>query len=168
MPSRRRIQLAVPLVSRISGVNSIENSTCGPAAARAVGTGWATARFLGTSSPNTIDTDVAISSASTNATPVDDVVGQPERRQHRLQQPRDQRLGQVTGDQRGDRDADLGAGQLERQRAVRPLHQLVAAPAGAGVGVDGAALQRRQRELGRHEHRGAGGEHDEAPAARAG
>ena len=69
MPSLRRIQLAVPLVSLITGVNSIENSTCGPATARAVGSGLATARYWATSSPNTIDTDVAISSASASARP---------------------------------------------------------------------------------------------------
>ena len=69
MPNRRRIQLAVPLVRWISGVNSIENSTCGPATTRAVGSGRATARYWATSSPNTIDTEVAISSASASAGP---------------------------------------------------------------------------------------------------
>ena len=47
MPSRRRIQLAVPFVSLITGVNSIENSTCGPATTRAVASGLATARYCG-------------------------------------------------------------------------------------------------------------------------
>ena len=69
MPSRRRIQLAVPLVMWINGVTSVENSTCGPATTRATGSGLATARYWATSSPNTIDTDVAINSASTNARP---------------------------------------------------------------------------------------------------
>jgi hypothetical protein len=71
MPSRRRIQLAVPLVKWINGVNIIEKSTCGPATARATGSGLATARYWATSSPNTIDTDVAINSASTNARPLE-------------------------------------------------------------------------------------------------
>ena len=162
MPSRRRIQFAVPLVSWISGVNSIENSTCGPATTRAVGSGCATARYCATNSPKTIDTEVAIRSASANARPsatpwVNDIAANAG-----SQQPRDHRLGEVTGDQGGDRDAHLGAGELERQRAVRPLHHLVAAAAGAGVGVDRAALQRGQRELGRDEHRGAGGENEKA------
>ena len=61
--------MAVPLVSRITGVNSIENSTCGPATTRAVGSGLATARYCATNSPNTIDTEVAISSASASASP---------------------------------------------------------------------------------------------------
>src|ERR1700742_1470537 len=44
---------------------------------------------------------------------------------------------------------------------MRALHDLVAPPAGSGVRVDGAALQRGQRELGRDEYGGAGGEHHE-------
>ena len=63
MPSSRTIQLAAPLVSRMAGVNSSENSSCKPATARAVRSGRATARYFGTSSPNTIDTDVTITSA---------------------------------------------------------------------------------------------------------
>ncbi len=70
IPSLRRIQFAVPLVRWINGVNSIEKSTCGPATARAVGSGFATARYCGTSSPNTIETEVAISSASASASPL--------------------------------------------------------------------------------------------------
>ncbi len=85
-------------------------------------TGRATARFLGTSSPNTIDTEVAINSASDQRHAHREVFGQPERAEHRPQQTRDQRFGQVPGDQRGDRDTHLGAGELKRQRAVRPLH----------------------------------------------
>ncbi len=69
MPSRRRIQLAVPLVRKINGLVNIENSNWGPATTRAVAIGLATARYWGTSSPNTIDTDVAISSASPNERP---------------------------------------------------------------------------------------------------
>jgi hypothetical protein len=70
MPSRRRIQFAVPLVIRISGVNRAENSSCGAADQRAVCTGLATARFFGTSSPNTIDSEVAITTAKNNARPL--------------------------------------------------------------------------------------------------
>ena len=77
IPIRRRIQFAVPLVSRISGVNTSENSSCGPADQRAVGTGRATARFFGTSSPNTIDSEVAIRMASASATPLTNWSGRP-------------------------------------------------------------------------------------------
>ena len=161
MPSRRRIQLAVPFVSLITGVNSIENSTCGPATARAVSNGLATARYWATSSPKTIDTDVAISRASARARPSATFLVNDSPVEHGLEQPGDQRLGEVTGDQRGHGYADLRAGQLERQRAVGPLDHLVAPTAGAGVGVDGAAFQGGQRELGRHEHRRAEREEDE-------
>ena len=41
-----------------------------------------------------------------------------------MQQSGEHRLGQVAGDQGGDRDAQLGARQLERQRAVRALDEL--------------------------------------------
>ena len=53
------------------------------------------------------------------------------------------------------------------KRAMRPLHELVTAPAGAGIRVDRAALQRGQRELGGDEHRGAGGEHEKRQQRRA-
>lgn len=65
MPSRRTIQFAAPFVIRMAGVNSTENNHCGSTTARAVRNGRATPRYLGTSSPNTIDTDVTTISAST-------------------------------------------------------------------------------------------------------
>ncbi|PQM44088.1 hypothetical protein C1Y40_05752 [Mycobacterium talmoniae] len=43
MPSVRRIALAVPLVARMASVKISENSSCGPAVARAVGSGRASA-----------------------------------------------------------------------------------------------------------------------------
>ena len=75
MPNRSRIQFAVPLVRWISGVNTVENNTCGPATTRAVASGCATARYCATSSPNTIDTEVAISSASASAIPSNQCAG---------------------------------------------------------------------------------------------
>ena len=61
--------MAVPFVSRIAGASRNENSICGPALALAVGTGRDTARFLGTSSPNTMDSEVASRIAKTSETP---------------------------------------------------------------------------------------------------
>ena len=153
MPSRRRIQLAVPLVTLIAGVRSRENHHCSGAAHRAVGNGLATARFLGTSSPKIIDTDVAISSANASAMPSTMLAGMPIAVSGACSSVRDDGFGQVTGGQRRDRDAELGAGELEGQRAVRLLDERVAPAAGLGVGVDGAAFQRGQRELGGDEHR---------------
>jgi hypothetical protein len=68
---------AVPLVNRISGVKIVEKSSCGPAEARAVGAGRATARFFGTSSPKTIDTEVAIRIARNRATTLAACSGRP-------------------------------------------------------------------------------------------
>jgi hypothetical protein len=81
--------------------------------------------------------------------------------QLRREQPGDHGLGQIAGDQGGDGNADLGAGQLERQRAVCPLDHRVAWAAGSGVGVHRAAFQRGQGELGGDEDRGADGEQRE-------
>ena len=127
--------------------------------------GLATARFLGTSSPKIIDTDVAISSARASATPSTHALGQRRSRSSGgVQQRGDDGFGEVTGGQRGDRDAELRAGQLERQGAVRLLDEAVAPAAGLGVGVDGAALQRGQRELGGDEERRARREQRRRPA----
>ena len=77
MPIRRRIELAAPLVSRMAGANSVENAICGPALARAVGSGRATARFLGINSPNTIDSEVANRIARTSEVPGTARAGNP-------------------------------------------------------------------------------------------
>ncbi|COY36032.1 Uncharacterised protein [Mycobacterium tuberculosis] len=63
MPSRRTIQFAAPFVRRMAGVSSSENSTWPATTERAVRSGRATARYLGTSSPKTIDSDVTITRA---------------------------------------------------------------------------------------------------------
>lgn len=63
MPRRRTIQFAVPLSPLIAQRNTAENTVIGPAVARATASGLAIARFFGISSPRTIDSDVAITSA---------------------------------------------------------------------------------------------------------
>ena len=108
---------------------------------------------------------MAISSASASETPSATLRVSASAAKTGSQQPREQRLGKVPGDQRGYRDADLGAGQLERQRAVGALDELVAPAAGAGVGVDGAALEGGQGELGRDENRRARGQDHEGQQA---
>ena len=67
MPSRSSTQLATPLVSRISGVKAAEKSTCGPDTTRAVCSGTAMARYWATSSPKTIDTEVATNNDAISA-----------------------------------------------------------------------------------------------------
>ncbi len=85
-----------------------------------------------------------------------------------IEQPGQDGLGQVAGGQRGDRDTQLRAGQLEGQRAMRFRDVLVAAVTGAGVRVDGAAFQGGQRELGGDEQRRPEGQHDDRQQAQRG
>jgi hypothetical protein len=76
-------------------------------------------------------------------------------------------IQRITGDsQRGQRDADLRAGQLERQRLVRLLDLLGPAvgPA-ADMAVHLASFQRGQGELGGHEDGGADGQNDDGENA---
>ncbi len=69
IPNRRTIQLAVPLSPLIAQRNTAEKTVIGPAVARATARGLAMARFLGISSPSTIDNDVAMMSASASDVP---------------------------------------------------------------------------------------------------
>jgi hypothetical protein len=77
IPNRCRIQLAVPLVSRINGVTAAETNTWGPATTRAVCSGTAMARYCATNSPNTMENDVATTRAAINATPSIQPAGTP-------------------------------------------------------------------------------------------
>ena len=84
------------------------------ASARATGSGRAMARFFGNSSPKTIWTTVANSSAATVpiARPGP---GRDADAAEQLAQPgTDQGFGDVTDHEAGDGDAELGAGQHER------------------------------------------------------
>ncbi len=60
--------LAAPLSPRMAQRNSSENASWRPAVARAVPMGRAMAMFLGTSSPKTMEKEVAMSSARTSET----------------------------------------------------------------------------------------------------
>ena len=66
-PSLRTMALAMALSALISQRNACANPLCSQTTARAVRSGSAIARFLGTSSPNTMDSAVASTSASTVA-----------------------------------------------------------------------------------------------------
>ena len=68
-PSLRTMALAAALSAAISQRNAFANPLCSQTTARAVRSGSAIARFLGTSSPNTIDSAVASTNASTVAVP---------------------------------------------------------------------------------------------------
>jgi hypothetical protein len=69
MPSRRRIAFAVPLKARITIAVAPAKTRMKRWTARAVASGRAIARFFGTSSPNTIVTPVASTSARITAVP---------------------------------------------------------------------------------------------------
>ena len=158
-PSRRTIALAEAFSPVISQRNAPANPACSQTTARAVRSGPAMARFFGTSSPNTMDSVVASTRASTVAVPAATAVGQPEGGQPGPEQLGDGRFGDVAGGQRGQGDPELAAGQLERQAAVRALHGVRAAVADLGdVRVDLAALQRGERELRGHRDGRAQGE----------
>ena len=167
MPSRRRIRLAVPLVSRISGVNSAENNSCGPADQRAVDTGRATARFFGTSSPKTIDSEVAIAMANTSANP-------PE---NRAATPIASRPGWMSLATTGSARKPVTSVVIEMPTCapdswndnVRWARRtsLVAPVPAARVGVHGAAFERGQRELRGDEDRGARGQQRQMPGGTA-
>lgn len=64
MPSRRTIAFALRLRPAMSRHSARVKPACNQTTARAVRSGSATARFLGTSSPNTIDSAVASRRAS--------------------------------------------------------------------------------------------------------
>ena len=94
--------------------------------------------------------------------PGGDRVGQPGRGEQRPDELADQRFGEVAGDQCREGDRDLGTRQLEGERAVRLLDGEGPAIAGlADVGVDGAAFERGERELGGHGEAGADGQQHE-------
>ena len=156
MPSRRRIQLAVPLVTLIAGVRNRENHHCGrrrPARGRQrFGDGEVLGHQLAEDhrhrrGDQQRQRQARCRRACSRAAPI-----AVERRA--ASSRGDDGFGEITGDQRGDRDAELGAGQLERQRAVGAAGRRSSRqPPVRGVGVDGAAFQCGQRELGGDEHR---------------
>jgi hypothetical protein len=65
----------------------------------------------------------------------------------RLKQMRQSRLGQVSGEQRGDRDAQLRSGQLEGQLPQRLTDLAGGGVPGGRLGVHRRAVDGDQREL---------------------
>ena len=132
-----------------------------PWVARAVSSGRAMAMFLGTISPKIIVSTVPRASAD----------AERDRRRRRrsgsagggersVDQLGDRRLGEETDGQVGDGDADLGAGELGRQRAERELHALGARVTAGGGPLDlrrGRRSRRRtrRRRTGRRRPRAA-------------
>jgi hypothetical protein len=68
------------------------------------------------------------------------------------------RPGQVTGEQRGDRDPELGTGELEGQLAKRVPDRTRGAVTGCGFAIDLRPVDGYERELSRNETRVSRGE----------
>ena len=86
--------------------------------------------------------------------------GQPRCLQGPAQQGGERRFGEHADDQRGDGDAQLGAGELEGQ-ALDGLQRALGAPlAGLGGAIQFTALNGGQGELGGDEHRTREGERE--------
>jgi len=84
-----------------------------------------------------------------------------DRGEDRPQQRCERGFGEVPGEQRGDRDAELGAGQLERELPQRPADRTCRPVPRLGVPADLGPVDGDERELGRDEERVAGGQQDE-------
>ena len=156
MPRARTMALAEPLSSLIGQVFTVVKKRMKPCVARAVSIGLAIARFLGTSSPKIIVSVVPRASPMPMASGWTTLVGHAGGFQRRRDQVGDRRLGQEADGQVGDRDADLGPGELGRQRPQRDQHSL-----GAGVTLgrellDLGPVDGHERELRRHEHAARG------------
>ena len=144
----------------MSGRSALVKPRCSGATMRAVGSGRLMARFFGISSPTTIEKPLTRMIATHGRDDAADRLPEHGVLQRQPQQPRDGRLRGVTEQDGGQRDAQLGAGQLGRQPAQRLDHRLAAAVVGRRLALDQARVQRDQRELARDEHGGAEREQD--------
>ena len=127
--------------------------------ARATAIGLASARFLGTSSPKIIVAMVPSVSPMPTAIGVTAPSGHAEAVERPVDQLGDRGLGQEADRQVGDRDADLGAGELGREAAQCLLQPLRRGVTSGGRPLDLAAVDGDEGELGRDEH--AAGEDEE-------
>ena len=75
------------------------------------------------------------------------------RTEHGSQQVRECGLGQVSAQQRGQGDAELGGGQLERQLVQGLRHRTSDPLAGLRVTIDGRPVDRHERKFAHHEER---------------
>ncbi len=163
-PTPRSSALALPLSTVMAGPTARENARSGPATTFAVRSGAEMPRFWGSSSPTIIEKTVAISRP--RATASGSAPSRPRRRartQRGLEQGRERGLHQEAHDERRQRDADLGAGQLRREVPDGGEHPLRALVAGLDGPLDGGAVDADERELPGHEDgRAEGEEHAEA------
>ena len=154
MPSARRNRLAEPLSTKISGRATSAKPRTGIATTLAVASGAEMPRNCGSSSPKTIENRVAITRATTAATDSSVEPVEPGGLQRRLEQHPERRGGEEAEDERRQRDADLGCGELRREPSQRPQDDLGAGVPGVHGLLHGRPVERDQRELGGHEDGG--------------
>ena len=158
MPRRRTIALAEPLSTRIGPRHERVKPRMKPWVARAVASGRAMAMFLGTISPKIIVTTVPRARPSVSASGVTAPSGRPAEAERAVDELGDRRLGEEADRQVGDGDADLGPGELGRQRAQRELDAAGALVAVGGGAVDARPVDGDEGELGGDEEAAGGHE----------
>ncbi len=146
----------MPLSTTISGLNNMVEIRIGVMTVFAVSSGSEIAMLFGTSSPNTIDSTVAIDSPKSRPTVSAVTVGQPDGLERAGDQVGHRRLHDEAQRQGGDGDADLRAGQLGGQRPQPDHQRLGAAVALGGLFGHGGPVDGHQAELGRDVQGGAG------------
>ena len=99
--------LAVLLNSRITGLNTVVNRLWNGTTTLAVASGRARAKFFGTSSPITMEKMVARKIPATAPMAGHQGFGQARGQQRAAEHAADGRLERVTGEERGQRDAQL-------------------------------------------------------------
>ena len=110
----------MPFSTVISGRVTFVNTNSGMTTHTTLPVGRDKAMFFGTSSPNTICTAVASSSAKTSAANSVTSASSPSASSGRAQQRRDRRLRHQADRQTRDRDTQLSARQIRRQPLQGP------------------------------------------------
>ena len=143
----RRITFDAHCIAASSGLVAMQNASIGGPSQSTARSGPARVRFFGTISPITVCRNTTTPSASTNATGCTAPLGQPERVERRLQQVGQRRLGDRAQAQRADRDAELGAGDHQRDLVHRATAPSRARRLVRGQRLDDGAAGGDQREL---------------------
>ena len=157
MPKARRMALAVLLSSRTAGLNTaVKRDLERDARAWPSRSGSASAKFFGTSSPMIMEISVAITTADDggDARPTA-TGGDPGSGQYRPQQAAERRFHRETGEQRGEGDAQLRAGEVGRGDLERTDGPGQAALAAFLPGLEIRTVEVDQGELGGDEEAGA-------------
>ena len=162
-PDRPQRRVGAPVVERDERPCRPDVDQIAPeSAASRVDSGPAMAMFFGTISPSSTCSVTTMESATTNDTVCSSASGMPSDVERLLQQVRDGGLADPAEQDRAHRDAQLRAGQHQRQVLTGPDHRDRALFALFGQRLEPVAARRDQRELRRDEERvGAQQQHRE-------